>query len=151
VTNTISFAGAFLLSVMLAGWVSESSANQEPTKEGELVSPSDVVVTIALPSGKLLSGTTIVTIEDVSLQDAPSVILARLEVESTTVKSSDGTIVVPIDLSLVPPNAIINASVHVDADSDGTISAGDWISDSVVPVITNSKMSAAISIVEIGT
>ena len=49
------------------------------------------------------------------------------------------------------PNAIINASVHVDADTDGTLSDGDWISDSIVPVVSNSKMSATISIVEVGT
>jgi len=150
-TSTFSFAGTFLLSVVLAGCVSESFANQEPTKEGEHVSPSDVVVTIVLPSGKSLSGTTVVTLEDVSLQDAPSEILARSEVASNTLQSSDGTIVVPIDLSLVSPNAIINASVHVDADTDGTLSDGDWISDSIVPVVSNSKMSATISIVEVGT
>ena len=131
------FAGLFLLLLPVAGPVSESSVNR-------------VIVTIALPLDTLLTGTTIVTLEDISRQDAASEELAKFAVDSATLKPDEATIAVPIDLAVVSPNATVNVSVHVDMDSDGVLSSGDWISESIVPVITNSKMTATVNIVKIG-
>lgn len=115
-------------------------------------SPFDekVTVMIVIPEGKKLTGTAIITLEDITLQDAQSVELASVITPASKLINDQITVEVPIDLRLVNPDAIVNVAVHIDSDDSGDLSNGDWISDSLVSVITNATMIATIDIIQIG-
>jgi len=145
-------AGTFLLLLMATGIISCSSSTEEALLEDENTSSSDaeVVVTIAVPEGETLTGTAIFTLEDLTIQDAPAVELARVTTPASSLMDALPSITIPIDLNLVNPDAEINVAVHIDSDDDGLFSDGDWMSDSIVNVINNGEMAVVIDIVKIG-
>ena len=110
---------------------------------------AEVSVTIKIPDDETLTGTAIIVIEDISLQDAPSVELARLEVPAASLVDNQAAVSIPIDVQSVDPDATINVAVLIDADDSGAMSAGDWISDSLVPVINNLIMKVSVDVVKI--
>lgn len=148
-------ASAVLLpSLLVLGITSGLAEKKASTNEEGLAGSSgddaEVVVTVVVPEGETLTGTAIITLQDITLQDAPSVELARETASASTLGSDQTQVAVPVDLSVVKPNASINVAVHIDADDDGSFSNGDWISDSVTNVITNDKMVADVAVVQIG-
>ena len=108
------------------------------------------MVTISVPESEILSGTAIVTLEDVTVQDTPSVSLAKVNVPASTFAHALPTIAIPIDLKSINSDTDVNVAVHIDSDNDGLLSNGDWISDSIVNVINNGKMAVVVDIVKIG-
>ena len=120
------------------------SANAQTSPAG-----AEVSVTIKMPEDAIIAGTVIIVLEDITFQDVPSVELARLEVPATSLLDNQAEVVIPIDLQAVNSEAIINVAVLIDADNSGAASNGDWISDSLVPVITNSKMKVSVNVARI--
>lgn len=115
------------------------------------VSDAEVMVTIALPAGHVLTGKAIITLEDISVQDAASVKLASISIPASTLIDDQYTVAVPIDLGLVKPDTSVNVAVHIDSDNNGLLSEGDWISDSIVNAINNNVMSVTVDVVQIGS
>ena len=144
-------ASIFLLQFLAAGITGCSSAQQASLDE-EKTSSSDaeVMVTISVPEGKTLSGTAIITLEDITIQDTPSVQLATVRVPASTLAYALPTVAIPVDLRSINSDTNVNVAVHIDSDNDGLLSNGDWISDSIVNVINNGQMAVIIDIVKIG-
>jgi len=136
-----------LLAAGIAGCNSGGQASLE--EENNSSSDAEVIVTIAVPEGETLAGTAIITLEDITMQDAPAVQLASVSAEASSLTHSLPTITIPIDLSLVNAGADINVAVHIDSDNDGRLSNGDWISDTIVNVINNGKMAVVVEIIKI--
>lgn len=80
-----------------------------------------------LPPGSSLK----VEIRDTSLADAPAIVLQRI---SVAVPKAGRTMAVPvpIELTTVPDGTTVWA--HVDADRDGRVSKGDFVSVESYPV-----------------
>jgi len=121
-----------------------SAEAQTPTTSQE------IKVTIAVPEDVTLSGTAIITLEDITLLDTSAVELARVVVPASDLEKPNATIAVSVDLRLVKPDATVNVAVLIDVDNSGDLSVGDWISDSLATVINNSKMAVIIGVVRIG-
>ena len=120
------------------------SANAQASSAG-----AEVSVKIIIPSDDTLTGTAIITLEDISFPDAPSVELARLEVPASSLSNDQAGVAVPIDLQTVDSGADINVAVLIDSDDSGDASAGDWISKSLALVITNDRMEATVDVMRI--
>ena len=146
-----SLAGTILLLFSSVGFAGGGSTGRESLEDAEQTLSTEVIVTIAMPSGLTAKGVVVVTLEDITLPDVPAKELARVRVATSALQASRGSVVVPVDLKLIKSNAMINAAVHIDIDNNGIVSDGDWISDSIVLVITNSKMRATIDVVKVGT
>lgn len=143
--------GTFLLVLL---WLGVASTHADKlalsVKDNQSVlSGSEVIVTIIVPEGTELTGTAIITLEDITFQDQPSVELAKASAPASALLNAQSTIAVPFDLQVIDPKATINVAVHIDADNSGTITDGDWLSDSIVIVINNSKFDVAVSLVKI--
>jgi len=146
------FAGKFialLVAVVIASNISAQQTLLDNKKA--LASDTEVVVTIAVPAGNALSGTAIVSLEDITVQDAPAVQLASVSVDVSSLQRTEPTIVIPINLRHITAKTDINVAVHIDADNNGLLSEGDWISDSIVRAISNAKMAVVVDVVRIGT
>ena len=143
--------GKFLPLILVAG-IAGSVFTQRDTLSANAQASSagaEVSVKIIIPSDEALSGTAIITLEDISFQDAPSVELARLEVPASTLTNDQATVAVPIDLQTVDSGADINVAVLIDSDDSGDASPGDWISNSLALVITNDRMEATVDVVRL--
>jgi len=151
-TSLTKFAvGTIPLLILAVGIATKISAQQAALEEERtLASDAEVIVTIAVPEGNTLTGTAIITLEDITVQDAPSLPLASVSTAVSALMDAQATIAIPIDLSLVDSKADVNVAVHIDADDDGVVSNGDWISDSIVNVINNDKMNVVVEVVQIG-
>jgi len=137
-------SGTILLLLLAVGIVSKISAQQTSLDKKETsASDAEVTVTIVVPETETLTGTVIVTLEDISIQDQPAVALSSVRVAASTLRH-DSPVVVPINLQLVGTNADVNVAVHIDMDDNALLSDGDWISDSIVNVISNNKMAAVV-------
>jgi len=84
-----------------------------------------------------------VEIRDTSLADAPATILKRVAV---AVPSAGRTIAIPvaIELTTVPDGTTV--WVHVDADGDGRVSKGDFVSVESYPVTRASIQKMTIRV-----
>ena len=120
------------------------SANVQASSAG-----AEVSVNIIIPADETLTGTAIITLEDVSFPDAPSVELARLEVPANSLTNDQASVAVPVNLQTVDSGADINVAVLIDSDDSGDASAGDWISNTLALVITNSVMDVSVDVVRI--
>lgn len=146
--------GTFLLLLLAAGVISNIFAKQTLLAEkNSSASDAEVMVKVALPEGHVLEGEgeAIFTLEDISVQDAPPTVLANVTIPVITLMDNLLQVAVPIDLDLVEPDASINVAVHIDTDSNGLLSDGDWISDSIVNAINNDVMAVAVEIIKIGS
>lgn len=120
----------------------ESEGDERP--DGEADNPNVLSVTVDAPEGVELAGVAVIAIEDVSLADAPSVEIARVEVPAAQLAEQPAVelfVPVPLDGSID-----VTATVHIDTDESGSISPGDWISPELVPVGPDTS-EVAVSIV----
>ncbi len=120
----------------------EGQGDERPPEEAN--DPTVISVTVDAPAGVELSGTAVIAIEDVSLADAPSTEIARVEVPAAQLAGSSAVdlfVPVPLDGSIE-----VTATVHIDTDDSGSISPGDWISPELVPVGPDTS-EVAVSIV----
>ena len=120
------------------------SANAQASSAG-----AEVSVKIIIPAAETLTGTAIITLEDISFQDAPSVELARLEIPASSLTADKASVAVPIDLQTVDSSADITVAILIDSDDSGDASAGDWISNTLALVINNSRMEVSMDVVRI--
>jgi len=149
---TKSIAGTLLLFFIAAGNAGDSSKKHALLEDKKAsASDAEVAVTIAVPEGTSLTGTAIVTLEDIALQDVPSVTLAEVSVATSTFKLAQPTVIVPIDLQLITARTEVNVAVHIDADDDGLLSDGDWISDTLVPAVNNNIKAVVVDVIKIGS
>lgn len=81
----------------------------------------------ALPPGTPLR----VEIRDTSLEDAPSVLLQRVDAAVPRAGRS-ASVPVTVEIATVPDGATVWA--HVDVDRDGRVSSGDFITMESYPV-----------------
>lgn len=108
---------------------------EEPAEGDGAVDPAStnvITVRIELPPGEALQGTVIVALEDVGLADGAADVLSEVRVSADQVV--DNLVDIDLPIPVVAAAAEINAAVHVDRDGDGTISTGDLLSTSIVPV-----------------
>ncbi len=108
----------------------EGGGDERPVEEVD--DPTVISVTVDAPDGVELLGTAVIAIEDVSLADASSTEIARVEVPAADVADRtavDLFVPVPLDGTIE-----VTATVHIDTDESGSVSPGDWISPELVPV-----------------
>ena len=90
-----------------------------------------------LPPGSSVA----VEIRDTSLADAPAIVLHRVTVDvpkaGRTMK-----VTVPITLATVPDGTTVWA--HVDADRDGRVSKGDYVSVESYPVASVQSLTVRV-------
>ena len=140
-------AGKFLPLILVAGVAGCFATEPDIAKASS--ESTEVTVTIVIPEEQTLTGTAIVILEDISYQDSPSVELARTEVPAASLTDTQARVVVPIDLQTVDSGADVNVAVLVDSDDSGDTSSGDWISDTLALVITNSVMDVSVDVVQV--
>ncbi|MFN8593556.1 MAG: YbaY family lipoprotein [Thermomicrobiales bacterium] len=121
------------------------SASAAPASAGVLPGerlmsgPAAVIGTIEFPADLPASppATIYARIEDVSLADAPSTVLASVTLTDVSVPPPPGEIVTfAITVGNYDPSRRYSVRVHVDRDGDGRISVGDLVSTSSHPVLT---------------
>ncbi len=109
---------------------SEESAPDD-LEPAETPSEDFLVVVIETPPDAALAGEVIVTVEDVSLADQDSAVVSEVRF---AVAELDGNRV-PIDVPIPPEIAgDLTAVVHVDRDGSGSVTQGDLLSTSIVPL-----------------
>jgi Type III secretion system lipoprotein chaperone (YscW) len=86
-----------------------------------------IVSDTPLPPGSSVK----VEIRDTSLADAPAIVLHRVAADVPKTGRTT-TVTVPIELTEVPDGTTVWA--HVDADRDGRVSKGDYVSVESYPV-----------------
>jgi uncharacterized lipoprotein YbaY len=91
------------------------------------------------------SATVYVRVEDVTEADAPAATVAEEVLRAVELPAGGGTLhaVVRIPEDRVQQNARYSVRVHVDADGDGKVSGGDWISTQSHPVLTRGQPRSA--------
>ena len=150
----------FALGVSLVGCgAGEEERKGVPTPEGETPAllrsaacerglPQVLTGTVVLPELPAGAAATPVriTLEDVSLQDAPSVQLALAQAPVPLARAL--TFALCADLSGVDARAFLDVRAHVDHDGDGAISRGDGLSTRSHPVITRGYPSTVTVEVE---
>lgn len=120
----------------------EGGGDERPAEEGD--EPTVISVTVDAPEGVELLGTAVIAVEDVSLADASSIEIARVEVPAAELagrSAVDLFVPVPLDGTIE-----VTATVHIDTDDSGSVSPGDWISPEFVPVGPDTS-EVAVSIV----
>ena len=90
-----------------------------------------------LPAGRPL----VVEVRDIEYEDAPAHVLERLR---TTIPDNATSVDVTIDVATPTRSAIVWA--HVDADADGRVSAGDYITVESYPLPADNQRPLAIRI-----
>jgi uncharacterized lipoprotein YbaY len=95
---------------------------------GEVIFPRE--------AGPLRDARVFVLLEEVSLADAPAVIVGRQVQEHTALPG--GGAALPFEVHAPPPDprASYSVRVHVDLDGDGEIGPGDYVSTAGYPVLT---------------
>lgn len=107
-----------------------------------------VTVVVELPANGLLIGTAIIALEDITYTDVAAPELDRIELPVSDLRSQGNM----VDLYLPVPldgQTEVNASVHIDTDSDGAITQGDWISPNIVLVSSFTGSTVVVTIVEV--
>ena len=98
-----------------------------------------IVADTPLPPGSSVK----VEIRDTSLADAPAITLHRIAVDVPKTGRTT-TVTVPIELTEVPDGT--TAWAHVDADRDGRVSKGDYVSVESYPVRLGSVQNLTIRV-----
>jgi len=141
--------GIFLLVVVMAGYVSVSAAHATLLTKVAQNPSSAVDVKVNLPVSHALTGKTIVTLEDISVQDVAAGEIARLVIPTSELMANQGLVTIPIGTRSDMLTTSINAAVLVDVDDNGIVSDGDWMSDSIVIVSLGSTAVFTIDLVQI--
>lgn len=120
--------------------------DDRPVEEVDVASV--VTVIVDRPDGVELFGTAIVALEDVSLSDAPSIEIARVEVPTADLAAMNDTVEIFLPLPL-DGSIDVTATVHIDTDESGTFSQGDWISPELIPVTPSTQSGLIAGLVRI--
>ena len=75
-------------------------------------------------------------VEEVSRADAAATIVARLEIPGAVLRAAGGTLPFSLAVERIDPAKRYAVRIHIDADGDGRIGAGDHVSTESYPVIT---------------
>lgn len=103
-----------------------------------------VLVEVQLPPGTVeLPGAVIVRVEDVSRADAAARVVGEARVERDTRLTGGLPLRVAVPVRDVDERAAYAVRVHVDANGDGLVSAGDYVSTRHYPVLTRGHPDAA--------
>lgn len=124
----------------------EPGDSDNPEEEVDVASV--VTVTVDLPADVELFGVAVVALEDISLADAPSVEIARVEIPVDQLAGQNNTVDVFLPLPL-DGTIDVTATVHIDVDENGTFSQGDWISPDLAMVTPESQSNIVVDLVRI--
>ena len=75
----------------------------------------------------------LIEVRDVSLADAPSVVIAQQRLDQVALRSGKA-IVFSLEVPEVEPRRRLSIRVHVDLDGSGRVTAGDLLTTSSNPV-----------------
>ncbi|WP_158599225.1 YbaY family lipoprotein [Methanohalophilus sp. RSK] len=127
-------------------YVSISNYDEEVIISEETGNTIDGVVTFDSLEEPFSNVTVSITIEDVSLADAPSTVIGQTTLENVSRNNiTDSDIPFEISYGTLQENHIYSLSAHVDVDGDGAISPGDYLSTQRVDV----PYSGVESVVEV--
>lgn len=106
------------------------------------MTPRVLTLNIQLPEGASVprGSPLLVELRDTSLADAPAVILKR--VNSTVARAGADSLRVTMDPGSVPEGTTV--WVHLDADSNGRVSIGDYITVESYPVAVRGPQEMTI-------
>lgn len=124
----------------------EPGDSDNPDEEVDVASV--VSVKVDLPDDVELFGVAVVALEDISLADAPSIEIARVEVPVGQLATQDNTVEVFLPLPL-DGTIDVTATVHIDVDENGAFSQGDWISPELAMVTPESQSNIVVNLVRI--
>ena len=123
------------------------AGDEEPDSFAEEDSPF-VTVLVDLPSDQSLEGLAIVVLEDVSYASVSARELFRVELRVSELRTQGNMVDVYLPVPL-DGDIAVNVSVHIDTDTDGAISQGDWISPNNVLVTSMSEFPVSVPIAEV--
>ena len=111
---------------------------EQPTSDGsgpEAPIDEPLFVSIETPPDASLAGVIVVTVEDASLADQQAAVVSEVRFPVAELDGNRIPINVPIP---VESAGELTVAVHVDRDETGTISQGDLLSTTVVPLLASS-------------
>lgn len=112
-------------------------------REGTL-RDATVLVEVRLPPGTTeLPGPVLVRVEDVSRADAAARVVGEVRVGRDARLTPGLPLCVAVPVRAVDERAAYAVRVHVDADGDGQVSEGDYVSTQHHPVLTGGHPDAA--------
>ena len=120
----------------------------EDNPDEEVDVASVVTVTVDIPADADLFGVAVVALEDISLADAPSVEIARVEMPVEQLAGQGNTVDVFLPLPL-DGTIDVTATVHIDVDENGAFSQGDWISPELAMVTPETQSNIVLGLVRI--
>jgi hypothetical protein len=124
----------------------EPGDSDNPDEEVDVASV--VTVTVDIPADAELFGVAVVALEDVSLADAPSVEIARVEMPVDQLAGQGNKVDVFLPLPL-DGTIDVTATVHIDVDENGAFSQGDWISPELAMVTPETQSNIVLGLVRI--
>jgi putative lipoprotein len=142
-----SLALTLLVLVFVSGGIfpppsSAQLATPLPAGEAMITAPTAITGTITFPDETPVGPPADITIrlEDVSLADAPAIILASITLDEIPVPPPAGEqITFSLPVASFDPRFTYTVRVHVDRDGDGQVSKGDLVSTTHIPVLTQGR------------
>ena len=105
----------------------------------------DVALKFPEPNVEVYGATLYLRLEDITYADAPAEVIAQEIVRNVYVHQS-----APLRANLrvaqdrIQETALYSVRAHLDADGDGRVSLGDWVSTQVHPVLTRGNPTRAV-------
>jgi uncharacterized lipoprotein YbaY len=90
-----------------------------------------------------------VEVRDISLADAPSVLVAKQQLDNVPL-TPNGRIGFHLPVPEVAPNRTLSLRVHIDVDGNGSVNSGDLLTTAsypIPPIGTPSPLEVAVSVV----
>ncbi len=135
------FVGLILIiAIALSGCVATDDTsditNGDSAVSGETENTINGIVTFESIESQFENVSVRITLEDVSLMDVSSVLIAETTVEDVSVdETSDLSIPFEISYGDLQEGYTYSLSAHVDVDGDGSVSAGDYLTTQHVDVL----------------
>lgn len=87
----------------------------------------------------ITNATAYVTIEDVSIADAPSAVVEEQTIPNISINKANNTFQYAIATGKLDEGKDYSLSVHIDIDGDGNVSQADYVTTQHYPLTSNSK------------
>ncbi|APH39686.1 YbaY family lipoprotein [Methanohalophilus halophilus] len=149
-TSNLIIGIILILIIAVASLMAINYADFDAYKDSEVAEETGNIINGAVTFDSLeepFSNVTVyITIEDVSLADAPSTIIGQPTLENVSRNNiTDSDIPFEINYRTLQEGHTYSLSAHVDVDGDGAISGGDYLSTQHVDV----PYSGVESVVEV--